>query len=113
MRGLDGLVYDLKKHSEVSPLMRMAAEALEDMLEKNRETVSLSDYTRLIIALRRCHSLMEDMLSHLPADKQADMKIYLNILGNVSCDASVLASTHYLSDVEGLNSSGPRKGKKK
>ena len=116
MSDVDDLIRNLDKYSEFSPLLRKAAETLYRMHQKDsglnaEKTVSMADYTRVIIALKRCHSLMSDVLLELPAEKQQDMRIYLNILGDMSSDASVYASVHFLEEVKTKDK--PRKRRQK
>jgi hypothetical protein len=94
---------------ELSDLLKRASAAVDLIKaeQSGKKTVSLTDYTRVIIALRRCHSLMEDTLSHLPQEKQSDMRIYLNIIRDVSSDASVLASSDFLKDASDVKPSKP------
>lgn len=86
-------------------LLKSLEQALIE-LERKRETanrddddrVSFSNYRSVVLALRRCQSILEDLLLHLPLDKQADVRIYLSILGDMNSDVAAYSQIDYLSE---------------
>lgn len=70
--------------------------ALEEALSE--PTVRLKDYARVIIALRRCRTILDDMLPHLPEDKKAEAQFFMSLIGDVQQDASHYANIDYLQD---------------
>lgn len=93
----------MKEHN--SKLLKVLEEALKETrkLAKEQEetalleqTVQAKDYWRVIVALRRCRLILEDLLPHLPKDKKEEVLIYMNAIGGVEQDASVYAKSDYL-----------------
>lgn len=73
-------------------------------LERKREAanrddddrVSFSNYRSVVVALRRCQIILEDILPHLPNDKQPDVRIYLSVLGDMNADVATYSGINYL-----------------
>jgi len=66
--------------------------------EANKDAVSFSAYRSVIIALRRAHNILEDMLPSLPKAKRTDAQIYLKLLGDMQSDVSVYANIGFLEE---------------
>ena len=62
------------------------------------DMVSLSNYRSVVLALRRCQMILEDLLLYLPIDKQVDVRIYLSILGDMNADVATYSKINYLSE---------------
>lgn len=70
----------------------------ENAPEPTEKSVPFSTYRSAIIALRRCHAILEDLLPHIPEYKQSDTRVYLKILGDMQSDVSVYAKIGFLEE---------------
>lgn len=90
-----------KKHRLI---VKSLEKALMDLAEQRAalgrradDMVSFPNYRSVVLALRRCQLILEDLLLYLPIDKQADVRIYLSILGDMNADVATYSKINYLS----------------
>ena len=85
-----------EEHEVIIRSLARAFVELEKSRDADKDKVSFSNYRAVVLALRRCQSILEDILPHLPSDKQPDVRIYLSVLGNMNADVATYSGVNYL-----------------